>query len=94
MTTSSYRWLHNMRGRRVAPLTLHGAELPVIAVVNGPAIGAGCDLACMCDIRIASKRAVFGESFINLSVIPGNEGAWFVQRLIGYQRAAGIVLTG
>ncbi len=76
------------------PLALHAAELPVIAAVNGPAIGAGCDLACMCDFRIASENAKFGETFINLGIIPGDGGAWFVQRLIGYQRAAEMVLTG
>lgn len=76
------------------PLALHNAELPIIGAINGPAIGAGCDLACMCDIRIAAQSAKFGETFINLGIIPGDGGAWFVQRLIGYQRAAEMVLTG
>jgi enoyl-CoA hydratase/carnithine racemase len=66
----------------------------VIAAVNGPAVGAGFDVACMCDLRIASSRAVVGETFINLGITPGDGGAWFMQRLIGYQRAAELTLTG
>ncbi|MEI6208639.1 MAG: enoyl-CoA hydratase-related protein [Desulfuromonadales bacterium] len=82
------------RGIQQVPLALHKAEVPVIAAVNGPAIGAGFDLACMCDLRIASSRAVVGETFINLGITPGDGGAWFIQRLIGYQRAAELALTG
>lgn len=82
------------RGIQQIPLALHKAELPVIAAVNGPAMGAGLDLACMCDIRIASTRALVGGTFINLGVIPGDGGAWFLQRLIGYQRAAELLFTG
>lgn len=76
------------------PLAVHTCEVPVIAAVNGPAIGAGCDLACMCDIRIGSEKTVFGETFVNLGIIPGDGGGWFLQRLIGYQRAAEMTLTG
>ncbi len=76
------------------PLALHSSEIPVIAAVNGPAIGAGLDLACMCDIRIASTRAQVSEAFINFGITPGDGGAWFMQRLIGYQKAAELALTG
>ena len=65
------------------PLALHRLEVPSIAAINGPAIGAGFDLACMCDIRIASTDATMAESFINVGIIPGDGGAWFLQRLIG-----------
>ena len=82
------------RGIQQLPLALHKAEIPVIAAVNGPAVGAGFDVACMCDLRIASSRAVVGETFINLGITPGDGGAWFMQRLIGYQRAAELTLTG
>ena len=82
------------RGIQQIPLALHTAEIPVIAAVNGPAIGAGFDLACMCDIRIASTKAQVGETFINLGITPGDGGAWFMQRLIGYQRAAELTFTG
>ena len=76
------------------PLALHKLEVPVIAAVNGPAIGAGFDIANMCDIRIASTKAKFGETFVNLGIIPGDGGAWFMQRLIGYQKAAELTFTG
>lgn len=76
------------------PLALHKCEVPVIAAVNGPAIGAGFDVANMCDIRIASTKAKFGETFANLGLIPGDGGAWFMQRLIGYQKAAELTFTG
>ena len=62
--------------------------------VDGPAIGAGFDLANMADIRIASTRARFGETFLNLGIIPGDGGAWFMQRLIGYQQAFELTLSG
>ncbi|MHA1536925.1 MAG: enoyl-CoA hydratase-related protein [Alphaproteobacteria bacterium] len=76
------------------PLAMHGAEFVTIAAVNGPAIGAGCDLAMMCDLRIGSTGAAFGETFVNLGIIPGDGGAWFLQRLIGYQLAADMTFRG
>lgn len=76
------------------PMALHQLEVPTIAAVNGPAVGAGCDLACMCDIRIASDKAKFAESFVKLGIIPGDGGAWLLQRAIGYQRAAELSFTG
>ena len=59
------------------PLAIHGVEIPTIAAINGPAIGAGLDLALMCDMRIASKKAEFGETFINLGLVPGDGGCLF-----------------
>lgn len=82
------------QGIQRIPLALTKVEVPVIAAVNGAAIGAGFDLANMCDIRLASTKAKFGETFVNLGLIPGDGGAWFMQRLIGYQRAAELTLTG
>ena len=76
------------------PLALQETEISVIAAVNGPAIGAGFDLANMCDIRIGSTNAQFGETFVNLGIIAGDGGAWFLQRLVGYQRAAELTFTG
>jgi len=76
------------------PMAFQGLEVPVIAAVNGPAIGAGCDLACMCDIRIAGRSALFAESFVKLGMIPGDGGAWLLQRAIGYSRAAELSFTG
>ena len=82
------------RGIQRIPIALEEAEIPVIAAVNGPAIGAGFDMANMCDIRIGSTNAQFGETFINLGIVPGDGGAWFLQRLLGYQRAADLVFSG
>jgi len=81
-------------GIQKMPLALHSSEIPIIAAVNGAAIGAGFDLACMCDIRIASTRAQVSEAFINFGITPGDGGAWFMQRLIGYQKAAELTFTG
>ncbi|MCK9542706.1 MAG: enoyl-CoA hydratase-related protein [Novosphingobium sp.] len=69
-------------------------SVPVIAAVGGPAIGAGTDLACMCDLRIGSERASFVSSFVRLGLIPGDGGAWFLPRAIGRARAAEMILTG
>lgn len=82
------------RGIQRIPLALQQVEVPIIAAVNGPAIGAGFDLANMADIRIASTQAKFGETFLNLGIIPGDGGAWFMQRLIGYQHAFELTLSG
>ncbi|MDO8277969.1 MAG: enoyl-CoA hydratase-related protein, partial [Burkholderiaceae bacterium] len=68
--------------------------VPAIAAVNGPAVGAGCDLACMCDIRIAADTATFAESFIKVGIVPGDGGAWFLPRLVGASRAAEMSFTG
>lgn len=76
------------------PLALNAMDIPTIAAVNGPAIGAGCDLALMCDIRIASAKARFGETFVTLGIIPGDGGAWFLPRLVGLEKAAELILTG
>lgn len=76
------------------PLMFQSLEVPVIAAINGPAIGAGCDLACMCDVRIASDTAKFAESFVKLGIIPGDGGAWFLPRIIGFSKACELALTG
>ncbi len=81
-------------GIQKIPLAVYNCEVPVIAAVNGPAIGAGFDLTCMCDMRIGSSKALLGETFVNLGIIPGDGGAWFLQRLIGYQKAADMTFTG
>ena len=82
------------RGIQRIPLALQQVEIPIIAAVNGPAMGAGFDLANMADIRLASSTATFGETFLNLGLIPGDGGAWFLQRLIGYQQAFAFTLSG
>ena len=69
-------------------------EVPVIAAINGPAIGLGLDIACMCDIRLMADTAVVAESYVKLGIIPGGGGGWLLPRLIGPQRAAMMTLTG
>ncbi|AQV98591.1 enoyl-CoA hydratase [Cupriavidus necator] len=76
------------------PMALCNLEVPTIAAVNGPAYGAGNDLACMCDIRIASDKAVFAESFVKLGLLPGDGGAWLLPRAVGMSRACEMSFTG
>lgn len=76
------------------PLLFESIEVPVIAAINGPAIGAGCDLACMCDIRVAAESAKFAESFVKLGIVPGDGGAWLLPRLVGFSKASEMALTG
>jgi enoyl-CoA hydratase/carnithine racemase len=76
------------------PLAFETLDVPVIAAVNGPAVGAGCDLACMCDVRIASSKARFASSFVKLGLIPGDGGAWLLPRIVGFSKASELALTG
>lgn len=89
LTRSNYR-----EGIQRIPHAFAALEVPVIAAVNGPAVGAGCDLACMCDIRLASKNAWFAESFVKLGLIAGDGGARLLPRIVGYSKAAEMALTG
>lgn len=85
---------HYKSGIQRIPLAFDKLEVPIIAAVNGPAIGAGCDLACMCDIRIAGESARFAESFVKLGIIPGDGGAWLLPRAVGFSRACEMAFTG
>ncbi len=69
-------------------------EVPLIAAVNGAAIGLGNDMACLADIRIASSTAIFGATFLRIGLIPGDGGAWLLPRVIGMARAAELFYTG
>ncbi len=82
------------RGIQRMALALYRLEVPFVAAVNGAAIGAGLDLACMADLRIASSQTKVGETFVNLGIIPGDGGAWFLPRIIGMQRAAELTFSG
>lgn len=82
------------KGIQSIPMALYELEVPIVAAINGAAIGAGLDLACMCDIRIASQDAKFAESFVKLGIIPGDGGAWFLPRVIGLPRATLMTLIG
>ncbi|WP_375195082.1 crotonase/enoyl-CoA hydratase family protein [Sphingobium sp.] len=86
---NSYRTSVQMIGPAISEL-----EVPIVAAINGPAIGLGLDIACMCDIRIMADSAVVAESYVKLGIIPGGGGGWLLPRLIGPQRANLMTLTG
>jgi enoyl-CoA hydratase/carnithine racemase len=94
--TSSAAQMEDYYRRNVQriPRAMNACEVPVIAAVNGPAVGAGFDFVNMCDIRIGSTNAQFGETFINLGIMAGDGGAWFLRRTVGAHRAAELTLTG
>lgn len=83
-----------IRGIQQIPLTIEALRTPLVAMVNGPAIGAGCDLACMCDIRVGCRHSRFGETFARLALVPGDGGTFFLQRIVGYAKAMELSLTG
>lgn len=76
------------------PRAFQTLQVPIIAAVNGAAIGAGNDLACMCDIRIAADTARFAESFVKVGIVPGDGGCWLLPRVVGWSKAAELALTG
>jgi enoyl-CoA hydratase/carnithine racemase len=82
------------QGIQQIPLAMHRLDVPVICAVNGPAIGAGLDLACMCDIRLCSETATFAESFVRVGIVPGDGGAWLLPRAVGLAKAAEMAFTG
>lgn len=86
---NAYRTSVQMIGPAISEL-----EVPIIAAINGPAIGLGLDIACMCDIRLMAQGAIVAESYVKLGIIPGGGGGWLLPRLIGPQRASLMTLTG
>lgn len=87
-------WRAMANGFQKIPRAFEQLDIPIIAAVSGPAIGAGCDIAAMCDIRIAADDASFAESFIRLGVVSGDGGTWFLIRAVGASRAAEMIFTG
>jgi enoyl-CoA hydratase/carnithine racemase len=81
------------RGLQAVTRRVDHLELPLIAAINGPAIGAGLDLALMCDIRVASDAASFGSTFAAVGLIPGDGGAYLLTRAVGFSRAVELILT-
>ena len=82
------------RGVQRMAQALYECDAPTIAAVNGPAIGLGLDVTCMCDIRIASDKASFAESFVKVGIVPGDGGAWLLPRVVGMSVACEMSFTG
>lgn len=85
------QWLEQIH--RV-PLTLETIDKPVIAAMNGPAVGAGLDMAFMCDLRFAAQGARFAEGYVKVGLISGDGGTYFLPRLVGVAKALELLWTG
>lgn len=81
------------QGIQRIPRTIEAFQKPIIAMIHGAAVGAGLDLACMCDLRVASMKARFAQTFSKLSLVPGDGGSFFLQRVVGYTKAMEMFLT-
>lgn len=88
-TRANYR-----RGVQRVARALWDCEVPMIAAINGHAIGLGLDLACLCDMRIAAEGAKFASSFIKMGIVPGDGGAWILPRAVGLAKASEMIFTG
>ena len=76
------------------PLLMQEIDKPVLAAINGDAIGAGLDMALMCDIRFASSTARVGEGYIKVGIVPGDGGAYYLPRIVGTDKALELLWTG
>lgn len=83
-----YRNVHRI------PMALERMDKPVIAAINGAARGAGLDMALMCDLRLMARSATLAESYINIGLIAGDAGSWFLPRIVGTARALELFWTG
>jgi enoyl-CoA hydratase/carnithine racemase len=81
------------RVHRIA-FAMQDLDKPVIAAVNGVAVGAGMDMALMCDMRFAARSARFSEGYIRLGAVPGDGGCFFLPRLVGLGKALELLMSG
>ncbi len=84
---------YSQTGQRVLDF-IENVEKPVIAAVNGFALGSGCEIAMACDIRIASEKAKLGQPEVQLGIIPGHAGTQRLARLVGIGKAKELIFTG
>ena len=82
-----------MHGIQQIPKCIEDLSKPVIAMINGAAVGAGCDFAMMCDLRIGSEKSKFAETFNKLGLVPGDGGTFFLTRVVGYAKAIQMFMT-
>jgi enoyl-CoA hydratase/carnithine racemase len=85
-------WLQHSVHR--VPLALRTLDKPYIAAVNGAAAGAGMDMVSMADMRFASETAKFTMSYVNVGIVPGDGGCYYLPRIIGVARALDLIWTG
>ncbi len=81
-----------MHGIQKIPKCIEDMSTPIIAMIDGAAVGAGCDIAMMCDLRVGSEKAKFGETFAKVGLVPGDGGSYFLQRVVGYSKAMQMTL--
>ncbi len=82
------------KGIQRIPKAMEALQKPTIALMNGAAIGAGCDFACMSDLRIGCEFTKVGETFTRLALVPGDGGTFFLPRVVGYTKAMEMFMTG
>jgi enoyl-CoA hydratase/carnithine racemase len=82
-----------MRVQRI-PLALADLDKPIIASISGVAVGAGLDMALMCDMRLAARSARMGESYIRAGFVPGAGGLYYLPRIVGMAKAFEMFVTG
>ncbi|GAB4013470.1 MAG: crotonase/enoyl-CoA hydratase family protein [Bdellovibrio sp.] len=85
---------HYEFGIQQIPKMMEQLQTPVVAMINGHAIGAGLDLALMCDLRICAREVKLGETFVKLGLVPGDGGTYFLIRTVGFAKACEMALTG
>jgi enoyl-CoA hydratase/carnithine racemase len=76
------------------PFALEDLDKPVIAAINGVAVGAGMDMALMCDMRIMARSARLSEGYVRVGLVPGDGGCYYLPRLVGVAKALELLLTG